>query len=124
MILYNYLITASSEGQVYGISRIYVVFIILIALYTDSDTECDRHLVADLYSLDLIEHLELVLLHAVKVLVLEHHEVFVVFYLSDKSVILGKILVYTPVDKCNEQRPLYVLYAVERLIIVVNIYKR
>ena len=103
MILYNYLITASSEGQVYGISRIYVVFIILIALYTNSDTECDRHLVADLYSLDLIEHLELVLLHAVKVLVLEHHEVFVVFYLSDKSVILGKVLVYTPVDKCNEQ---------------------
>ena len=112
MILYDYLITASSEGQVYGISGIHVVFIIFITLYTDSDTECDRHLIADLYGLDLVEHLELVLLHAVKILVLEHHEVFVVFYLSDKSVVLGKVLVYTPVDKRNEQRPLYILYAI------------
>ena len=123
-VFYNDLIAASSQCKIDCGTGMFITSIIRRTLDTNTDTQCYRHLIADLYGLDIFENTEFVIHHWLEIFVFKYDKIFVFFDFAHQRIHLCKILVYFSVYQSDQKRTFYILNTVECFIIVVDIHKR
>ena len=79
--LNNSLISASSKGQIYGISCKLIVLSIGKAIKSDTYTKGNSHLITYVNSLDFFKNVELALLKLLDRLLSEYDKELILFYL-------------------------------------------
>ncbi len=102
--LYHRLVAASSKRQIHRASCVLHTVHIRAATRTNTDTQCNRHLIADIDGLDILQKTELVFPNLCQCLLLHHHKEAVLLKLSDNPIICIEIFINLSLNQRNQKR--------------------
>ena len=120
-VLHNRLVAAPPQSHVDGGPGVLIVLSVGLPVHTDSDAQGHRHIVADIYSLYILQDGEMLLLHLQHVLPLHHKEVFVLFQLLYNALQAPDVLVDLPVNQGDQEGSPNLLHALQCLVIIIQV---
>ena len=99
----NHLVAAPGQGQVDGDPGVIVILGERRPAVAQADTQGHRHLVADIYSLHILQDLKFILPHDRQILFLNRDEILVLLHLLHDSAQGSDILVDLPVPRATSR---------------------
>ena len=118
----NGLIATSAQRQVNGCPGKFIVLGIAQAVQAHADTDGNRHLIADIYGLHILQKFETLIAHLSDRALTEDSQILVLFNLFADSVKTGNVLIHLSVNQRDKQRSPHFLHAFQRFVIIVQIY--
>ena len=115
------LVAAAPQRQVDSVPGKFIILRIGQTIQTHANTHGHCHLVSDVDRLYLFQQVKPVLLKLGYRFFPQDHQILVLLHLLADAVQPGDILIHLPVDQGDEQGTPYLLHALQRLLIVVQI---
>ena len=117
----HYLVAAPAKSQVNGNTGILIILGIAWGIDTDTNTDGHCHIVTDINRLYILQDIEPFFLQFLQRTLAHDKNKFIFLQLLDQTVYLTEILIQLSLYQSHQKRPSYFFYAVQGLLIVVQI---
>ena len=117
----HYLITAPAQSQINGNTGILIILGIAGGINPDANTDGHCHIISDIDRLYILQDIKPLLLQFLQRALAHDKNKFIFLQLLDQTVYLTEILIQLSLYQSHQKRPSYFFYAVQGLLIVVQI---
>ena len=115
------LITAPAQRHIDRCPGKLIIAAIAVAVHPHADTQRNRHIIADIDCLHLLQKGKAILLKNLGRLLLYDKQILILFQLLDNPVQVCDVLVDLPIDQGGQERAAHLLHTLQRLVIIIQI---